>query len=74
MDRERFRRLTELFQAAIEAPPEDWPSHAERAAAFDPEIGRRLAAMLDAHQASIDLLALPRDPEVSDDALAKFAA
>ncbi len=69
MDPERFRLLSGLFQAAIEAPPAERQAFAERAAAEDPELGRRLAAMLEAHEASIDLLALPKhEPEDAGEA------
>lgn len=58
MDPERFRRLNKLFQAAAEAPPQERQALVEEAVAEDPQVGGRLAAMLAAHDQSLDLLAL----------------
>jgi serine/threonine protein kinase len=52
-DRQRWAELKSLFNAAIERPPEDWPSLVSDLRDGDPDQADRLQRLLDGHKESL---------------------
>jgi len=74
-DREKWRRLEDLFQRALDMPPEDRATFLDEGCKDDPVMRRRLQAMLDASEAPSDVVSssvenaardflVPSEPEV----------
>ncbi len=59
---QRWAELKSLFNAAVEHPPEDWPSLVSRLRDRDPEQAEQLQRLLDGHM-DVLIQADPRDPD-----------
>jgi len=67
---ERWRRITEIFHAALERPPAERDALLDRACASDPALREEVATLLARHEASGDFLETPAAalPGALDDA------
>lgn len=66
MNRDRWQRTTELFQAALERPPEEWEAYLQEACAGDLALQRAVKALLAADREAGDFLEIPLTRRVAD--------